>query len=300
MYSLCCISEELKPAHSFKSMTWTSFKTDMHLKLEELGSRWLNNVIVTHLNIIHCKNNGWNYRVSSSLFPLLTHPEFKYSLEDVPQYDAIMEEFSAIREEEYPVRLSTHPDQFVVLATDNDDTAEKSIKELNYHGMIMDLLGCDRSYRNPINIHVNCSKGNHQEIADKFMNRLSQTDMSVQSRLVVENEDKGIWNVESLLKYFDLPITYDNLHDRCNPSPNIKEGITYLCAKTWGEHKPLYHYCESNGSNKRAHADMPISFPFNDDYDWEIELKSKDYAIREIERLKNGYPYASSKQSVFE
>lgn len=271
----------------------------MHLKLEELGSRWLNNVVVTHLNIIHCKNNGWNYRVSSSLFPLLTHPEFIYSLVDVPQFNDIMEEFAAIREENYPVRLSIHPDQFVVLATEDDSIAEKSIQELNCHGMVMDLLGCDKSYKNPINIHVNCSKGDPQAIADRFMHRLSQTSDSVQSRLVVENEDKGIWNVESLLQYFDLPVTYDNLHDKCNPSPNIKEETAYLCSKTWGQHKPLYHYCESNGVNKRAHADMPTSFPFNDDYDWEIELKNKDYAIREIERLKNGYFNTSAEQGSF-
>ena len=288
MYSLCCISEELKPKHSFKSMTWNSFSKE---RLNELGHRWLNNVIVTHLIIIHCKNNGWNYRISSSLFPLITHPEFEYTLSEVPQYNEIMEEFESIREEKYPVRLSMHPDQFVVLATEDENTANKSIKELNHHGLIMDLLGCERSYNNPMNIHVNCNKGSAQEIVARFNERLSRVDDSVKSRLVVENEDKGIWDAEMLLTYFNIPITYDNLHHKCNNADaNIKdEEIESLCAKTWGSYKPLFHYCESNGINKRAHADIPTSFPFNDNYDWEIELKFKDKAIRELERLKNDY-----------
>ena len=107
------------------------------------------------------------------------------------------------------------------------------------------------------------------------------------SRLVIENEDKGCWNVDNLLKYFNLPITYDNLHDKCNPSAKN----TYLeCAETWGDTKPLFHYSESHPekTNPRSHADMPVDFPCSDDYDWDIELKSKDAAIRACaSHLKN-------------
>ena len=62
-------------------MTWKRFN-DLSSRdcpktaLKQLSSRWLNNVKVTHRIIRHCADNGWNYRVSSSLFPLLTHPDF--------------------------------------------------------------------------------------------------------------------------------------------------------------------------------------------------------------------------------
>ena len=54
------------------------------------------------------------------------------------------------------------------------------------------------------------------------------------------------------------------------------------CAKTWGSVKPLFHYSESHPdkANPRSHADMPTDYPANDQYDWDIELKSKDAAIR--------------------
>ncbi len=290
MYNLCCISNELKneQGYSFQTMTWKRWKQLCEqggddFALNELGERWLNNIIVTGLCIEHCYRNSWGYRVSSSLFPVLTHPEFPYTVQDVPQYEEIMEEFRDIvyRNETWQVRLSTHPDQFNVLASENQSAVDKTIRELNHHGWVMDKLGCERSYYNPINIHVNCTKGDLSDIAARFMSNLNKCDQSVTSRLVVENEDKGCWTVDNLLKYFSLPVTYDNLHDKCNPSAKN----TYLeCAKTWGNVKPLFHYSESHPdkTNPRSHADMPTDYPASDSYDWDIELKSKDAAIRAL------------------
>ena len=286
MYNLCCISEELKEqGYHFQTMTWKRFnelcdKYGDAAALSELGERWLNNVRVTYMCIQHCYYEGWGYRVSSNLFPIRTHPDFKYGIKDVPQYDDIMDELDCIAmdNEDWNVRLSMHPDQFNVLASENQSAVDKTINELNFHGWVMDMLGCERSYYNPMNIHVNCTKGDPQDIVDRFMRNLDRCSESVRTRLVVENEDKGCWNVDSLLKYFDLPITYDNLHDKCNPSTKNTHSE---CAETW-PCKPLFHYSESHPDkpNPRSHADMPTDYPASDSYDWDIELKSKDAAIR--------------------
>ena len=298
MYNLCCISNELKEqGYKFQTMTWKRFNQlrDEHgaeYALDQLGQRWLNNVEVTRLCIEHCADNGWGYRVSSSLFPCLTHPEFEYIVQNVPQYEQIIEEFRDIvyYNETWQVRLSTHPDQFNVLASENQASVDKTIAELNHHGWVMDMLGCERSYYNPMNIHVNCTKGELSDIAARFMSNLNKTDQSVQSRLVIENEDKGCWTVDNLLRHFRLPITFDNLHDKCNPSQFLPFNGDYFCAmeecaKTWGSVKPLFHYSESHPdkTNPRAHADMPINKPCSKQYDWDIELKSKDAAIRACE-----------------
>ena len=288
MYNLCCISNELKDqGYKFQTMTWKRFNQlrDEHGAedaLYELGQRWLNNVHVTRLCIEHCSDNGWGYRVSSALFPCLTHPDFEYTIKDVIQHDDIMEEFGDIKyyNAQGRVRLSTHPDQFNVLASENQAAVDKTIRELNHHGWVMDMLGCERSYYNPINIHVNNTKGELYDIAERFMTNLARCNESVTSRLVVENEDKGCWTVGNLLHYFDLPVTFDNLHHKCNPSGKFQPMET--CAFTWGKFKPLYHYSESHPekTNPRAHADMPVDKPCSDQYDWDIELKSKDAAIR--------------------
>lgn len=297
MYNLCCISEELKKEGvCFQSMTWARFSTlvesqGMPAALAELGSRWLNNVKVTHTVIKHCVANNWGYRVSSSLFPVLTHPDFSGTVRSVPQYQEIMDEFKRIRDAKYNLRLSCHPDQFNVLASNNQEAVAKTLKELNYHGGLLDLLGCPRDYSSPINIHINCTDGTPQEIAQRFMTNLSKCNVSVRSRLVVENEDKGIWNVSNLLEYvykpYGIPVTFDNLHDSCLPSDDVEDCFA-SCAATWGEFKPLFHYSESSNGT-RAHADLPTSTPyvqFGEDahkVDFDVELKAKDEAIRVIE-----------------
>ena len=297
MYNLCCISNELKEqGYQFQTMTWKRFNDlcDQHgdqYALRELGDRWLNNCNVTFMAIQHCSENGWGYRVSSALFPVLTHPDFKYDITDVPQYQEIVDCLRETAEynKSWQVRLSTHPDQFNVLASENQSSVDKTIAELNHHGWVMDMLGCERSYYNPMNIHVNCTKGELWVIAARFMSNLNKCDQSVTSRLVIENEDKGCWTVANLLNHFDIPITYDNLHNKCNPSSLpysmwSEDYLMKLCAKTWGNVTPLFHYSESHPdkTNQRSHADMPVDKPCSEQYDWDIELKSKDAAIRAL------------------
>tara|TARA_R110002167_G_scaffold24964_1_gene87130 strand:+ start:6107 stop:7060 length:954 start_codon:yes stop_codon:yes gene_type:complete len=295
-YTLCCISEKLKSEGiSFKTMTWKRYNQLVETEgldqaLALLGDKWLENVMVTRSHIEHCNENGWGYRVSSALFPVLTHPDFGYSVEDVPQHEEIMINFAEISEynKEWKVRLSTHPDQFNVLASPNQNAVDKSIRELDHQGWVMDMLGCSLSYKNPICLHVNCTKGDPQQIADKFISNLEKCDISVQSRLVVEVEDKGIWNCDRLWDHFfqvhGIPIVFDNLHDKCNPS---EKRSAWDIAETW-PCRPLFHYSEAmpDQANPRKHADLPTGIPLGVRADWEIELKSKDFAIEAIEKLQ--------------
>ena len=302
MYNLCCISNELKEqGYSFKTMTfkrWTQLCDELgdERALFELGERWFNNVVVTLETIEMCAREGWGYRVSSSLFPVLTHPDFKYDISDVPQYDQILELFEECRANDaWGVRLSTHPSQFVVLASENQDAVDKSIAELNHHGWLMYQLGCQRNHYNVMCLHVNCSKGDPADIAARFMSNLNKTDQSVQSRLAVEVEDKGCWHAENLCEHFDIPVIFDSLHNQCNPSSLSELDAALLCESTWNGIKPVFHLSESHPDkpNPRCHADMPTFVPLISllvDADYELEYKNKDAAIREMIRLSRNCP----------
>ena len=298
MYSLCCISNSLaNDGHKFQTMTWHRFsQLDRDEAVATVSARTLNNIRVTYKILRQCAANGWAYRVSSNLFPLLTYNVANLKLADYPDYIDIMAALadcaSVVRDK--GVRISCHPDQFNVLASMGKPQVDKSIKELNHHGWLMDMLGGHRDYRCPINIHVNNTKGEPQEIADRFMLNLRECDQSVRSRLVVENEDKGIWTPKLLAKHFDIPITYDNLHHKCLPDGLTEEQAFRLCYKSWhrtGYFKPLFHYSESHPdkSNPRSHADMPAYKPT--DYgmsmpvDFDIELKHKDFAISALTKI---------------
>jgi UV DNA damage endonuclease len=302
MYNLCCISNELKEqGYSFKTMTfkrWTQLCDQLgdERALFELGERWFNNVVVTLETIEMCAREGWGYRVSSSLFPVLTHPDFKYGISDVPQYDQILELFEECRANDaWQVRLSTHPSQFVVLASENQDAVDKSIAELNHHGWVMDQLGCQRNHYNVMCLHVNCTKGDPADIAARFMSNLNKCDQSVISRLAVETEDRGCWHAENLCEHFDIPVIFDSLHNQCNPSSLSELDAALLCESTWNGIKPVFHLSESHPDkpNPRCHADMPTFVPLISslvDADYDLELKNKDAAIREMIRLSQDCP----------
>jgi len=295
--SLCCISLKLQE-RGFKANTMTKSRflaLERVDSLEILSKRVLNNVNVTKETIKYCIDKGWNYRVSSDLFPLKTLPEADLSFDCLPDKDKIDQAFREcdILIKNSNIRCSTHPDQFVVPASANESVAQKSIVELTYHADIMDRLGLPRSYNAPINIHMNCYKGDLKATAKRFIEVFRQLPEGVKSRLVLENEDKpNSWNVDQLYNYIyqetGIPITYDNLHFQCNTGGLTAKNAVTLAKSTWGSYVPLFHFSDNDVKNRnpRAHADYPTKFPeefVGEDIDLDFEFKAKDYAIEYFE-----------------
>lgn len=295
--SLCCISLKLQE-RGIKANTMTKSRflaLERVDSLEILSKRVLNNVIVTKETIKYCINKGWNYRVSSDLFPLKTLPEANLDFDCLPDKDKIDQAFDecAVLIKNSKIRCSTHPDQFVVPASANSSVAQKSIVELTYHADVMDRLGLPRSYNAPINIHMNCYKGDLKDTAKRFIEVFRQLPEGVKSRLVLENEDKpNSWNVKQLYDYIyqetGIPITYDNLHFRCNTGGLTAKDAVTLCKSTWGSYVPLFHFSDNDVKNRnpRAHADYPTVFPdeyIGENIDLDFEFKAKDYAIEFFE-----------------
>jgi UV DNA damage endonuclease len=293
MYGLCCISlnlQELDEPLRFQTMTYKRFSS---LPREEavhtLGERILNNMTVTEETIKYCSLNNLCYRVSSSLFPLITYDEANISLEELPQYEQIQNKFKDISQaiSSGGVRISCHPSEFNVLASTNKGAVEKTIQELNFYSKFLDNIGCEANYNNPINLHIHNKNGTYPEIIDRFMQNFHRLDVNCQRRLVVENDDKiNCWSVKELIDHFhtatNIPITFDYLHHLCNPDSLSEQEALELCYLTWGNYKPLFHYSESApGNNPRKHADYAVN-PINTyglDFDLDFELKMKDKAI---------------------
>ena len=295
--SLCCISLELQDL-GIKSSTMTKTR---FLQLERknaekiVADRTLNNVFVTRKTLEHCAKNNWNYRISSGMMPLETLPEANLLLEHTYNFSKIKQEFDLCAKiiKENKIRCSTHPDQFVVPASANSTVVKKSIEELEMHGKMMDYFGLPQSYEAPINIHMNCYKGNIKDIALRFIDVYNSLSHRVRSRLVLENEDKpNSWKVEELYDYIyqntGIPITYDNLHYRCNTGKlNAKEAVN-IAVSTWKGYRPMFHFSDNdlNNTNPRAHADYVRTVPDeyrNLDVDFEFEFKAKDLALRKFE-----------------
>lgn len=299
-YGLCCISLKLKEqGFGHQTMTYKRFSSlPREEALQILGDRIQNNLMVTNKTIEFCAENNYVYRVSSDIFPLITYDEANVNLEDLPNHDAIQDEFDNIEQtiKRTSVRVSCHPSEFNVLASTNSRAVDKTITELNFYSSFFDRIGLPANYDAPMNLHVHNRSGSLNEIIERFMTNFYRLDENCRKRLVIENDDKAnCWSVNELVNVFNyctkIPITFDYLHHKCHPDNLDEEVALKMCYNTWHGYRPLFHYSESRpGNNPRAHADYAEK-PFETyglDFDVDMELKMKDLAIANHEELIKG------------
>jgi UV DNA damage endonuclease len=306
---LCCISlslQERDPPLKFQTLTYKRFSSlPREEALEILGQRILNNMIVTNETIKYCHENNLCYRLSSDLFPLVTYETAGVDLTDLPNHDDIQDAFDLIENtiSETKVRISCHPSEWNVLASKNPAAVNKTIDELNFYSSFMDRIGCPANYNSPINLHIHNKDGSYDDIIARFIDSFSKLDENCRSRLVIENDDKpGCWSVRELIEHFHpktkIPITYDYLHDKCNPSYESEEQAIQACYSTWNDTTPLFHYSESApGNNPRKHAEYATQ-PFDTyglDFNLDFEIKQKDLAIANYLKL---YPVNQAEKAL--
>ena len=304
---LVCISNILQETENVRSRTMTRKgflkESDESISISKLSERILNNTLVVKKTIEHCHDLGIShYRIGDSCFPLVTDPKLGLSLDLLPDIKEIRKNLFQAGEyaRKHGISLSSHPSQYNVLGSYNPDVVTNTIRELNHISNVLDMMGCPQSYATPICLHlsvgVKIDTETEEEYRDRFMKNLSQCDLGVQHRLVLENEDKGYWSCKKLYRLFNkyIPLVYDNLHDACNPSPDNCDWVT-LFKETWRHYTPVFHWSEGiDGSNRHTDyfSHIPDVVRDNPDVIWECEVKAKDRAIQQI------LNYEKEKQSI--
>ena len=111
-------------------------------------------------------NGIYVYRMSSDVFPWMS----EYEIQELPNFQEILPNMQAIGEFVLAnnIRLSMHPGQFDVLPSPTPSVVTKTIKDLNQHAEIMDLMGLPTDHRFPVNIHVGGTYGDKESAADRF------------------------------------------------------------------------------------------------------------------------------------
>lgn len=292
-----CINTALRKKRIFtgRGMRKATFKSK---GLEEASAIALLNVI--DLDTIIKWNNEHDIkfmRVGSDIFPWMS----EYELSDLPNFNLIKDRLYQIGQYalDNNIRLTFHPGPFNVLGSTNPNVVKKTIKELNQHSQIFDLMGFTPSHYNKINIHIGGGYKTPIETMDRFVNNYYQLDDNTKSRLTVENDDKANgYSVKNLLYVHDrvkhetykiLPIVFDYHHHRfCDSGLSEKEALE-LAIQTWPKGiTPVVHYSESksiheNNSKIRpqAHSDFilgPID-TYGHDIDIMVEAKAKESAV---------------------
>ena len=171
------------------------------------------------------------FRIMSPLFPRITHPEVGYRIDDLPDGDAISQLLHVIKAYagQHDIRLSFHPDQFVVLSSPHPEVVANSIRELEYQAALAEALGAD-----VINIHAGGAYGDKQLALQRFCQVFPGLPAVVRERLTLENDDVS-YTVRDLLPVCELlsiPLVYDVHHHRCNPDGLSVEEATFQTAQS--------------------------------------------------------------------
>jgi UV DNA damage endonuclease len=276
-------------------MTFKSFSSKLREEsLEKLSGIIINNFQTSEKIVKHCAaNNIRGYRLSSDLTPVIKHPDVMLALEDLPNYNEIEESIKDLSNaiKETGIRVSAHPSEYITLTSDDDIKIKHSLIDLEMHAEIFDRLNLSQTYYNPLNIHVR-KEGDAKDLSQTFMRNYNRLSDSVKSRLVLENNDTGnTWTVKNLKKYFynehGIPVTFDNLHHEMLNHDVSHYDAFFEAYSTWNC-TPIFHYSEGKNGT-RAHSDMAENLPINYDKDvlFDVELKSKDYAILDILKRYN-------------
>jgi len=193
-------------------------------------------------------------RLGSDCLPVYTEPTWRYywQLPDVASY--CEREFSKVGEiaRRLDVRLSMHPGQFCVLASDSDDIVNRSIEEFEYHANIANWMGFGTSFQDfKINVHISGRRG-PQGIID-VLPRLSTT---ARNTITIENEENS-WGIDSTLELSrHLGLVLDIHHHWCKTGEYIEatDDRFKRIIDSWRGVRPVIHYSVSR-------EDYLVDFP---------------------------------------
>ena len=153
-------------------------KTFLNKGIDYAGSLALLNVIDLFSILKWNEQSGIKFfRVSSDIFPWASH----YDIKSLPQFDEIKDRLNEIGNyvKENNSRLTFHPGPFNVLTSPKNSVVQNTIKDLEIHGSICDILGLSQTPFNKINIHCNGVYGDKKSAMDRFCSNFKLLSHSV-------------------------------------------------------------------------------------------------------------------------
>ena len=248
------------------------------------------------------KHNIKFFRLSSQIVSWAS----EYLLPSLPDYPEIEEVLfeCGLFIEEHGMRVTSHPDHFVKLASPNEDVVRNAIRDLEIHGEVFDLLCLPRTHYAKLNIHVGAAYGDKPKALDNFCRNFHRLSDAVKSRLTVENDDRAsLYSAhdlyESVYKRLGTPIVFDYHHHKFNTGSLTEREALELSLSTWGDVTPVTHYSQSRSIEHNdpkikanAHSDSywePVEM-YGHDFDVMLECKHKEiglFKMRELLSEKN-------------
>ena len=248
-------------------------------------------------------------RLSSDILPVFTQRDWSWFWRTSAVREYLEREFGAVGDvaRKNGVRLSMHPGQFTVLASDNPDIVDRSIEEFEYHADMARFMGFGKSFQDfKINVHISGRAG-----PAGIKAALGRLTPEARNCITIEN-DEITWGIDSSLELGnDLALVLDIHHHFIKTGEYIapSDDRVKRIIDSWRGVRPTCHYSVSRediltnhsptqlpdlqalltaGHKKgklRAHSDFmwnkavnEWALSFNDQFDIMVEAKGKNLA----------------------
>jgi UV DNA damage endonuclease len=192
-------------------------------------------------------------RLSSDILPVYTEPNYSYFWRRPDVRDYCEKQFSRVGEiaRSRDVRLSMHPGQFTVLASDNDNIVNRSIEEFEYHVDMVRWMGYGKTFQDfKINVHIAGRRG-----PDGIRAALARMTPEARNCLTIEN-DEMTWGLEDSLELVnDCALVLDIHHHYIKTGEYIETTDDRIkrVIDSWRGVRPVIHYSLSREEHLIGH-----------------------------------------------
>jgi UV DNA damage endonuclease len=245
------------------------------------------------------------FRIGSGVVPFGSHPvnTFPWQTHFAAEFRAVGDYIKA-----HNMRVSFHPDQFVVLNSPDAGIVERSIAELVYQGSMLDLMGLNSTHK--LQIHVGGLYNDRELAISRFIDTYRRLPEPVTARLVIENDDR-LFSLQDCLRVHEavgIPILFDNFHHEClNHGEPMAEALR-LAAGTWHPERDgtmmMDYSSQAPGERKGKHTSSLVEELFREflthlqgvDPDIMLEIKDKEISARRAVAILHELGLASPAQ----
>jgi UV DNA damage repair endonuclease len=184
-------------------------------------------------------------RLGSDVLPVYTEPTWGYfwKLPDVRKYcERALAPVGELARS-LDVRLSMHPGQFTVLASDSDDIVNRSVEEFEYHVDVARWMGYGRQFQDfKINVHISGRKG-----PAGILNVHPRLSPEARNTITIEN-DENSWGIDASLELRKhLALVLDIHHHWVKTGEYIQptDDRFLRIIDSWRGVRPVIHYSVS-------------------------------------------------------
>ena len=266
---------------------------------EERLIQCINYNLATLIEILrfNINNNFMFFRISSGIIPFASHPICKFDWKDYFKSD-----FTKIGQliKKHNIRISMHPDQFVLINAKNQDIVANSVKELEYHTELLDAMGLDHSAK--VQIHIGGIYGDKERSKKQFIaNYKNSLSEEIKKRLVIENDDH-LYDLKDCIEvhgYTNIPILFDVFHHICfNSNLSVNDALQ-RASSTWNHNKDgimMIDYSNQESNQRKGKHSKTLDIKqfekfilsvSNCDFDIILELKDKEKSAQKAIKLIN-------------